>query len=237
LTLWESREERIPVNLSDDFLERRVTRSWRGLPFPALCDEDSLLFQVLHAFKHILRNWCRLSIFHEIAHFLEGRARDIGFWERFAARIARLQWVPEATLVVFTLAERLFGAAVPRRIQPLLHNTSQAPAIRLWVERYGRQAALHNFHDDKCSLFLHEEFVVSRMDWALIRRKRLFPIQRPHRPPVVVFQRGFSTAGRLWLENLHVMRRLLFHGKAGFGYLLEYPRWWLFRRLRLANYV
>jgi hypothetical protein len=236
LTLWESQEEKIPVNLSDDFLERRVTRSWRGLQFPALRDEDSLLFQILHAFKHILRNWCRLSIFREIAHFLEQRKRDIGFWDRFVARIARLQWAPEATLVVFTLAERLFGATVPHRVQPLL-NTSQAPAIRLWVERYGLQAALQNFHENKCSLFLHKEFVVNRMDWAVIRRKRLFPVQRPHRPPAVVFQRGFSTAGRLWMENLHVTRRLLFHSRAGFGYLLEYPRWWLLRRLRLANYV
>ena len=236
LTLWESNEEKIQVNLSDDFLARRVIRSWNGLEFPALCDEDSLLFQVLHAFKHILRNWCRLSIFHEIGHFLERRAADRSFWEAFAERIGNLMWAPEATLVVFTLAERLFGATVPPRLQEML-NTTHTPAIRLWVERYGRQAALNNFHGNKCSLFLHKEFVESRLDWALIRRKRLFPIQRPHRPPAAVFQRGFSTAGRLWMENLHAMKRLMFHGKAGFSYLLQYPRWTLLRRLRLANYV
>jgi hypothetical protein len=236
LTLWESHEEKIQVNLSDDFLARRVTRYWNGVEFPALCDEDSLLFQVLHAFKHILRNWCRLSIFHEIGHFLQRRGSDGDFWDRFAGRIETLMWAPEATLVVFTLAERLFGATVPHRLQEML-NTAHAPAIRLWVERYGQQAALNNFHGSKCSLFLHEEFVESRMDWALIRRKRLFPIQRPHRPPAVVFQRGFSIAGRLWMENLHVMKRLMFHSKAGFSYLLEYPRWTLLRRLRRANYV
>ena len=236
LVLWESNEEKIQVNLSDDFLARCVTRSWNGLQFPALCDEDSLLFQVLHAFKHILRNWCRLSIFHEIGHFVEGRRSDNVFWDGFAARIGNLKWAPEAALVVFTLAERLFGATVPHRLQNVL-NTAHAPAIRLWVERYGQQAALNNFHASKCSLFLHEEFVESRTDWALIRRKRLFPIQRPHRPPAVVFQRGFSSAGRLWMENLHVMKRLMFHSKAGFSYLLEYPRWILLRRLRLANYV
>ena len=58
--LWEEAEERIHVGLSNDFLERRRIRQWEGIPFMALSDEDCLLFQVLHAFRHILRNWCRL---------------------------------------------------------------------------------------------------------------------------------------------------------------------------------
>lgn len=233
-TLWEETEDRIRVNLSDDFLERRQFRHWGDLGFMALSDEDCLLFQVLHAFKHILRNWCRLSIFLEIAHFLLRRASDAEFWRSFARRIEDVRWAREATLIVFTLATELFGAMVPAQVQDAL-RTPLSPALNLWIERYGRRAALSNFHGDKCSLFLHREFVDSPSEWAVVRRRRLFPLRRPHRPPAVVFQRGFSTFGRIWMEKAHAFGRLRFHGLAGLRYVLEYPRWIVLRRLRLAE--
>jgi hypothetical protein len=233
-TLWEETEDRIRVNLSDDFLERRQVRRWRDLRFMALCDEDCLLFQVLHAFKHILRNWCRLSIFLEIGHFLHRRASDSEFWQRFGRRIENVRWAREATLIVFTLAEQVFGAAVPLPVLDSL-KTPLSPALNLWTERYGRRAALSNFNSDKCSLFLHREFVDSPSEWAIIRRRRLFPLRRPHRPPAVVFQRGFSTIGRVWMEKAHAFGRFRFHGMAALRYLMEYPRWAVLRRLRLAE--
>ena len=234
LTLWEEAEERIHLNLSNDFLERCVPREWEGLRFRALCDEDCLLFQILHAFRHVLRNWCRLSIFLEIGAFMKLRSSDSEFWKSFGDRIEALRWAPEASFVVLTLAQELFGATIPLQLQASL-NTRRAPALKLWIERYGKHAALSNFRGDKCSLFLHEEFVDSPADWAAVRRRRLFPVQRPHRPPAVVFQRSFSVAGRLWMENVHALTRLKFHGLAGLRYALEYPRWSLLRRLRLAD--
>src|SRR5678815_4574595 len=195
--LWEDNEDHISIGLPDDFLERTQTRYWEGIRFTALSDEDCLLFQVLHAFKHIVRNWCRLSIFLEIAYFLGKRAGDSAFWSSYAERIGPVRWAPEASLIVFTLAERLFGATIPAELQRVL-RTPLSPALNLWIERYGRHSALTNFHDDKCSLFLHREFVDSPSEWASIRRKRLFPVRRPHRPPAVVFQRGFSNIGRVW---------------------------------------
>ena len=234
LNLWEDAEEKIYLNLPNDFLSRRKASSWKRWNFDGLCDEDSLLFQILHAFKHILRNWCRLSIFLEIAMFLERRASDAAFWDRFATRIQTVRWAPEASLVVLTLADQIFGVGMPPHLSHLL-TTRRAPALGLWIEKYGRDAAVFNFHRDKCSLFLHREFIERDDDWTAIRRRRLFPIQRPHRPPAVVFQRGFSTAGRLWLENVHALKRLAFHSRAGLRYAFEYPRWLLWRRLALAE--
>lgn len=233
-TLWEENEERIHVRLADDFLDRRQLRDWEGISFSALCDEDCLLFQVLHAFKHILRNWCRLSIFLEVAYFINTRSNDLTLWRRFASRIESVRWAPEATMIVFTLAEQLFGAAIPTQLQSSL-KSPLSPALNLWVERYGKYSAVSNFHGDKCSLFLHREFVESPSEWAMIRRRRLFPIHRPHRPPAVVFQRGFSAIGRIWMEKAHALRRLLFHSLAGVRYVLEYPRWIVLRRLRLVE--
>jgi hypothetical protein len=143
-----------------------------------------------------------------------------------------VRWAPEASLVVLTLADQIFGGGMPPHLQDRLKSV---PALGLWVEKYGRDAALSNFHRDKCSLFLHKEFIERPEDWSAIRRRRLFPLQRPHRPPAVVFQRGFSRAGRLWMENVHALKRLGFHGRAGLRYALEYPRWVLWRRLTLAH--
>jgi len=234
-TLWEENEERIHVRLSDDFLERRQIRNWEGISYSALCDEDCLLFQILHAFKHILRNWCRLSIFLEVAYFMNRRSTDEEFWRRFARRIEDVRWAREATMIVFALAEQLFGAAIPAHLQSSLMSPL-SPALNLWIERYGKYSAVSNFHGDKCSLFLHREFVESSSEWAMIRRRRLFPLHRPHRPPAVVFQRGFSAIGRIWMEKAHASRRLLFHSVAGLRYVLEYPRWIVLRRLRLAEF-
>jgi hypothetical protein len=233
LTLWEDTEDKVRVNLPDDFLERSQMRDWRGLRYMALSDEDSLLFQVLHAFRHILRNWCRLSIFLEIAHFLNRRFDDSALWENFARRVQKIRWAPEASMVVFTLAKQLFGGTVPQQLGSL--KTALSPVLNLWIERHGRRAALANFRADKCSLLLHQEFVDSPSEWSMIRRRRLFPSHRPHRPPAVVFQRGFSKAGRLWMENVHAVRRVGFHAVAAIRYFLEYPRWIFLRRLRLAE--
>lgn len=231
--LWEDGEERIHVSLPDDFFERAQVRHWEGIPFVALCDEDCLLFQILHAFKHILRNWCRLSVFLEIAWFLNQRSSDFAFWRGFTGRIESVRWAREATYLVFTLAEQLFGGPTPDSLRDRL-RTPLTPALQLWIERYGRQSAVSNFNSDKCTLFLHREFIDDSSEWALIRRRRLFPLHRPHRPPAVVFQRGFSAVGRMWMEKAHAVRRLKFHGSAGLRYLIEYPRWTVLRRLRLA---
>ena len=232
--LWESDEDKIDIQLPEDLFERSVQRHWSGFDYVALSDEDCLVFQVLHAFRHILRNWCRLSIFLEISYFLNQRFSDSAFWARFAERIDHIRWAPEATAVVFGLAEHLFGAVIPPQILPKL-TTPLSPALRLWNERYGRKSALTNFRDDKCSLFLYREFVDDASAWSGIWRRRLFPVRRPHKPPAIVFQRGFSYSGRLWMEGVHAFRRLKYHSLSGIWYAFEYPRWILLRRLSLER--
>jgi hypothetical protein len=234
IRLWESEEDKINIQLPGDLFERSVRRQWGGFSFVALSDEDCLLFQVLHAFRHILRNWCRLSIFLEISYFLNQRFSDSAFWARFADRIENVRWAPEATAIVFGLCEHLFGASIPTRIQPSL-TTSLSPALKVWNKRYGQRSALSNFRDDKSSLFLYREFVDDASAWSKIWHRRLFPVRRPHKPPSIVFQRGFSYTGRLWIEGMHAIRRLKFHSLSGIWYAFEYPRWMLLRRSSLER--
>jgi len=234
LRLWESDEDKIDIQLPGDLFERSVQRHWNGFVYVALSDEDCLVFQVLHAFRHILRNWCRLSIFLEISYFLNQRYSDSAFWARFADRIDNMRWAREATTIVFGLSEHLFGASIPRQIQANL-TTPLYPALKLWNERYGRKSALTNFRNDKSSLFLYREFVDDASAWSGIWHRRLFPVRRPHKPPAIVFQRGFSYSGRLWMEGVHAFRRLKFHSMSGIWYAFEYPRWMLLRRSSLER--
>lgn len=232
--LWEGDADKIHLALPGDFLARSQERCIGGGTFRALSDEDCFLFQILHAFRHILRNWCRVSVFLELAHFLNHRAGDEDFWTRFADRARSVRWAPEAGFVVLTLTEKLFGA----RIAPYLRSalkTCNSPALDLWVDRYGLRMAAANFHLDKSTLFLHREFVDNASDWSEIQRRRLVPMHRPHRPPAVVFQRGSSAVGRSWMEGMHAMKRLRFHSVAAARYLLEYPQWVALRRIRLAR--
>ncbi len=222
--LWEPGEEKIGIRLPEDLLRRAVRRHWHGLEYSGLNAEDSLTFQVLHAFRHILRNWCRLSIFLEIAQFLSIRRCDNSFWHRFANRISGQLWLPEVCAVVFRMAASLFGAVIPEVIEKRAAS-AVTPAMRLWVEKYGKTSALSNFHNDKYSLFLHREFVSASSDWFDIRRKRLFQFRRPHRPSPIAYSRGSSRMGRLWMESLHVVRRLKFHITAGLRYACAFPRW------------
>ncbi len=222
--LWEGEREQICFALPEDLLDRAFMRTSHGLRFFALADEDALIFQVLHTLRHILNNWCRLSIFYEIAHFLQNRSSDHVLWERFRARIEDRPGLPLAAGVVFSLTASLFGVEIPAAIKSW---TTQAltPALALWVERYGRDSALENFRGDKFSLFLHREFVQDLSAWRDIRRRRLFPFQRPHRAVRASSQRFSSRLTAAWKQRVYAFRRVRFHLGAALRYAWELPRW------------
>ena len=229
--LWEPEALKIPLPLPDDFLARKRPRTWQGLRFYSLSEEDELLFQVLHAFRHIIECWCRLYTFLEIAHFLEQRQTDLPFWQRFVERLSLCPRLPEMAGVVFSLAVRLFGAPIPAAIDAgVLHNLRRP--LLLWVNRYGYNSALANFTGNKYSLLLYREFVPDDATWREIQRKRLFPMHRPNHVgggPT----RGISErliAG--WKQSAYVARRLSHHLIAAAQYEWESIQW---ERIRMAR--
>lgn len=231
LRLWDHAEEKVSVELPEDFLDRITKHSSLGLEYPALSEEDRLIFQVLHAFRHVLRNWCRLSVFLEISHLIQARASDSDFWFRYGERIRNMRWLPEASTVIFMLAENLFGGSVPAQV------LSQVPPafssiVDVWIERYGLKAALENFRDSKYSLFLHREFVDDNAEWAEVLKRRLFPVHRPHQLPNVLSNPALGGLGRILDRLMHAFRRLRFHAFAAFAYVWEYPRWQVARDAR-----
>jgi Uncharacterised nucleotidyltransferase len=229
IALWDPAEERIAIPLPEDFLDRLQKHAWQGIECWALCDEDALIFQILHAFRHILRNWCRLSTFLEISHFLQRRALDTDFWLRFRDRSRNLRWVPEASTVVFRIAQNLFGGFIPTDLK-LQVDPKFSLVLDLWIKRYGLPGALANFRDSKNSLFLHREFVVDRSAWRNVWRRRLFPFRRPHHLPKALAYHQAGRLGKKWAQCRHGLQRFRFHAFWAAYYAWEYPRWRVLRR-------
>jgi hypothetical protein len=186
---------------------------------------------VLHAFRHILNNWCRLSMFFEIAHFLEQRSANLAFWERFRALTRSDRGLSAISGVVFSLAAKLFGAT-----SPILVNDDPAerpPAsLDLWVTRYGLDSALDNFSANKFSLFLHREFVRDRSSWAAVRRSRLFPLRPPPRARAATSGKFLSRWAASCRQGLYVAQRSVHHLTAAIRYGWESTRW---KRLRASD--
>ncbi len=234
IALWDPAGEGFSIPLPKDFLARLQKHAWQGIECRALGDEDTLIFQVLHAFRHILRNWCRLSTFLEISHFSRRRALDTDFWLRFRGRISNLRWVPEVSAVVFRLAQTLFGGVIPIDLSQQV-DTRFTLVLDLWIKRYGLAGALANFRDSKNSLFLHREFVVDRSAWTKVRRRRLFPLRRPHHLPKVLTNQQARRLGKKWAQCIHGLQRFRFHAFSAAWYAWEYPRWRVLRRIRTLD--
>jgi hypothetical protein len=217
--LWEYDADGVRVETPPDVLERRQPAAWEGLSFPALDGTDALLFQVLHAFHHLLDHWCRLSCFLEIARFLDRRHADSDFWERFRARVQPLGYAPEVTGLVLAMAGSLFDAPLPREVS---RWAAPPPAVSLWVQHYGLDWALAPFPGSKLSLFVHAAFVEDAHTWRRIRRARLFPW---HRPAQVVGAGDPAVSPvAAWKSRAEQWRFVLGRARFHFGALCEYGR-------------
>jgi hypothetical protein len=226
--LWDPDSLKICLIVPEDALGRRALRHWENARFYALGDEDQLLFQVLHTFRHILHNWCRLRWLFEISHFLEYRSQDSAFWERFCERTRGDGRLSQIAGVVFALATGLFGGRIPSFVRDAMSSTSSV-SLSLWVQRYGLDSALDNFSANKFSLFLHREFVQDDATWREVRRTRLFPVQWPNRSARASSAKALSHFAAGWKQGLYVARRLVHHVAAAIQYGWEAPRW---QRLR-----
>jgi hypothetical protein len=230
--LWDE-DQRIFLALPDDFLARSYSREQPR--FPVLADEDTLIFHVLHVFRHILPHWCRLSGLHEIAYFAERRSSDAAFWQRLRQRIEGYPQLCQIVGVVCWLAARVFGATLPAAIRGCTTETL-SPAMALWVEHYGLDLAIQNFSGNKFSLFLHHEFVQDSKAWQAIRRRQLFLLKRPARIAGHHSPAASPSLKAAWMQLGYMAQLLKFHVPATIQYALELPRWRRMLRRTLASH-
>ena len=242
---WNPEELKIPLDLSANWLARRKTRTLSmeqldmersqrirsGLRFSVLSEEDELLFQLLHAFRHILQDWCRLASLFDIAWFVEHRTGDTAFWQRFLDQVEPCPALRQISGVALALSERLFGATLARTVAAETTECLPSP-IALWLRRYGYRSALDNFSSNKFSLLLYREFVRDASAWRAIQRRRLLPLHQPNRAAYTSSRAAGDRLAAKWSQSVYVARRLKHHALGAVRYGLEWLRW---RHVRAAT--
>ena len=176
-----------------------------------LAEDDSLIFQVLHAFQHILNYWCRPSCFLEIAHFLAGRQCDTAFWERFRLRVEGHRYLPQIVGLVSGDGGNALSCSAPARNRRRGRPAPCPPLFLSGCERHGREWALARFPGSKLSLFVHREFIEDPEIWKEVERSRLFPFHRPAKVVESGDQRLASRWRASWEQGHFVLSRLKFH--------------------------
>jgi hypothetical protein len=230
LSPWDDEAFRISLGVPERPLDRKLRRTWQGLSFYSLVEEDAFVFQALHTFQHILHNWCRLGWLLEIAYFLEHRSTDASFWKKLYAHLEANEPLTEVVALVISLAAGLFHAELPAPIKDQMLGAMRGQ-VSLWVDHYGLRSALDNFSENKYSLFLYREFVRDEAAWRQIRRTRLLPLHRPNRVAETAAPAAFALLPGSWMQGWHVLHRLIHHSVSGAGYVWESARWERLRRL------
>ncbi|MGA2984376.1 MAG: nucleotidyltransferase family protein [Terriglobia bacterium] len=229
LNPWDEEAFGICLGVPERPLDRRVRRTWHGLRFYSLGEEDAFVFQALHTFQHILHDWCRLGWILEIAHFLQSRSTDSSFWKRLYAHLEGNEPLTEVVALVILLAARVFHAALPALLNDQILGAMRGQ-MAIWVERYGLRSALDNFSDNKYALFLYREYVRDEAVWRQIRRARLLPLHRPNRVAGAAASATSVLLPASWKQGWYIVQRLIHHSVRGADYAWESARWDRLRR-------
>lgn len=241
--MWDGPMHQLPQIPNLFFLERAVNKQWNGLTFPALCEEDAFVLQILHTCQHLFTLWIRMSSLFEIGFFLHQRADDTEFWNRTAQGIGETPILRELTVVVVELVSRLFTTPLPAIFRAWAVNIR--PESRVWIEHYARRCAFSElafyqfrlFPTVKLVLFLQQQFRENTSRGKSVVRKRLLPSTRiSHMASSLKNDPSLALQPSWWGHHM-LVRRSIFHILADFRYFVEVPRWrWLNRnRVPIAS--
>ncbi len=226
--LWEAEFDKIPVCTLDNVWENSQSTRFLSLSIPVLSREHTLLYCVLHAFRHLLRNDLRLSHLYEIGYFLHCHSGQRNFWRRFLKDIARCSNSCKATALIFDLACQLFH---PRRATAVGQFVAEhlSPAAAAWIEKYGVRESIYCYRRSKSSIFLHLDFVEGGVAKSRVVATKLIP----RHPPLSSFgihtpedgQGAKFRSLKLLHDSNHFVHRILFHAQALVSFVLRLPLW------------
>ena len=141
-----------------DCLERTRVRHIQGFALASLAEEDAFLFQVLHAFRHFLSSWVRLSWLWEIHHFLASRREDTALWLAIRDRAGDDPVLKNAFGLILGLTNQLFGSPIPETLRDWCIETLP-DRVKCWLASFGTPWALSDIPGSKVTLFIHNEFI------------------------------------------------------------------------------
>jgi Uncharacterised nucleotidyltransferase len=164
----------LPLEAPQNCLQSAVPRRACGLAYLGLSLEDAFLFQVLHAFRHSLRSWVRLSWLFEIGKCLQNRHEDEALWVHVIRRAGPTQLMKSACAFVLGLVHRLFQIPIPGP----LHDWSEearTDSLRAWLEHFAVDWSTADWPGSLNNLFLAKEFIPNGRIRGDYWRSRLLP--------------------------------------------------------------
>jgi hypothetical protein len=206
-------------------LNRVKHRAMYGMLMPVLSPVDLFLGQGLHAFKDVCSAFSRTAHLLEFYRNVRSRSDDAAFWKELRETAGG---DPRATLgigVVTSLLSSMMGNFAP---EALTSWTVQAlpPSVRLWIELYGRRAALSNHPGTKFYLLLQKELEIAGVSGRRPLRRSLLPTGLP---PAVLraspHEALLTRIARYQLQTRFFLSRLRFHLVEGARYARESHRW------------
>jgi Uncharacterised nucleotidyltransferase len=241
LTVWDSSLFRVPIAFPDHRFDRMGIHEWDGLRFPCLTPEEMFLGQLMHAFRHVLWGWVRLSWLFEISFFLHHRIEDTALWAQLDQLVGDQPLLKECMAVIALMAADIFDAPIP----PALREWSNSirPSVNVWLRNYSRDWLFQKFPRQQFSLFspaklvlfLQEQYLPNRQTRTGEQRRVLFPwarLRRLAQPPSVP---GTTAIGAIKEKCRWLALHLIYHFGANLRYLRELPRWRHLNKLQTSH--
>jgi hypothetical protein len=212
-------------HFTEGHLNRRIARSWNGATFPALSDGDRFVCQAMHIFRHLCSAHTRVAWLLEYRRHVSMRRFDSSLWEDVRDRSQDTRHAFIAVGLATLLSTRLFGGGSPTELDEW--TVDRLPAsVRLWANRYGREALLADFPGTKLYLLLRDELSRGDSSWRSEKRNSLLPIHRAPRIIHAGIDDSFSKRiRRIAFQLRFTLFRLRFHVIEGLRYMVESPRW------------
>jgi hypothetical protein len=206
-------------------LGRASIRNIQGAMLSSLSPADLFLQQALHLFKHICGEYTRLSWVLEYWRHILARRDDAAFWHEVKSLAEREPQAHVGIGAVTLLATQLFGAFAPEELTSWSMDRLP-PAIRLWIETYGRQAVLTEFPGSKLYLLLRQHLGAQSSGEKTSLLRLIFPAHLPPRITHGETGRGvFSRLMQYRAQASFVFLRMRFHVVEGLRYSFESMRW------------
>ena len=223
---WNQRLERLEAPGTQEFWDRRVSRSIAGASIQTLSSPDALAFASLHLLKHVVQGSARPFHVLEIARFLESHARDEGFWSTWISlhepQLRRLQ------AAMFLLAREWFGCETGPAAQEEMDRLPSA--THRWFDEFAASPVRQIFQPAKDELWLHLSLIDSPLDALAVARRRLLPFSLPGPVDAVHIPERDLTWQRRMLQRArwatHVLRRAVHHAAALPPAATAGVRWW-----------
>jgi hypothetical protein len=223
-----SRYRCVELHLEEDDagtrLQRRERRSILGVEAPVLSAVDQFIDQGMHLYKHITRDFFRLSHLLEFRRQVERRRGESDFWRQLEAASAKSSHIATGLGVVILLVSQVQGNFAPQALTQWTVD-SLPPGAGRWVERYGKRLAFANFPGTKLGMMLQRELPATATGHRALSRS-LVPLRLP--PSIVKVPERESVMRRLrrrFFELRYVLFRLRFHVVEGARYVIESARW------------